>query len=399
MSENPAYGQLETLEPSEYQQQNVFEDELNTFVNKSVLNAAAFFSGGDSVHARVTPLGSDFTSFLRIVFYEDIPIVAKMSFDASKPRLITEYGDKENGIDQLATKPIHDVNNEYLRHVFLHELCPDMFPIPIKFVENVAFYEYIPGKTLEQAITGKDTVSFSMLGELLREFNRKTKSIEIPPSIKERSFGKLNKLSMYKARYASIEGLEKAFKPLETNGYMSAQEVDMLLQQLILSMRRLNQSPVFDLPKDTWSHGDMKPENVLIHEETNAFYFIDNDMQLQAQVIDPARMVSRIIALGINQEMSEVYLQGICEEFLRGYYGNEAIPYSLIAEIIAIDLLVILGSYTAIDKKQLNKYPKIAQIFMGNIMRVVEYIGYLTERKHEDLDSIFGYFKKSYYES
>lgn len=376
-----------------------FERGLNRLVDKRVEVAARrCFELGNGIPVSIEPFVSDFTSFLRSVSFGEEHVLAKLAFHATKSGLINEYARYGSaGLVDIFYDENDDVAREHRRSEFLHRLFPDITPAPLHLAAGVAFYEKIPGGTLEKAIIdGVDTIPFEEIGRSLRQWHETLKTVEVPREVQEASEGKLDRVTIYQNKYATIKGIEEVFAPLVVKGYLDPSELNDVISKLVASMDKTVSSNIFNLPKDTWGHGDVKPENILLVEASSRFYFIDNDMHLMPAVLDLGKMVSRTLAIRFGNSIPIEALSAHIGMFLRGYYGGESIPFQQIANIIALDLIPILGYYSSIDKRQLTEYPSMAQLFMENLLQVVDYISYLTSKKHEDLASITDFFRDNH---
>src|SRR5258708_17848510 len=135
----------------------------------------------------------------------------------------------------------------------------------------------------------------------------------------------MGRLNIYKKKYNTIEGVEDVFGQLVTKRYVDESEGVALIRKLVFATQHLNAANIINLPKDTWGHGDFKPENILLHQDTNQFYFIDSDMHWKPGVVDVAKMVSRTLALGLGGSIPIEVLHKNVSSFLKGYYGEEPI--------------------------------------------------------------------------
>lgn len=378
---------------------NDFERGLNRLVDRRVeIAARRSFGLKNDTPINVETFVPDLTSFLRYVSFREEHVVAKLAFNSIKSRLIDEYAPYgASGLVDIFYQENDSIAKEYRRNEFLHRKFPNITPTPLQLSNGVAFYEYLQGRTLEEAIVNNaDAIPFGEIGQSLRHWHDELRTTEIPHEVQEDSEGKLDRFTIYKNKYATSKGIEQVFNALVTKGYLDFSELNGVTDKLIASMQKTVSSDIFNLPKDTWGHGDVKPENILIAQDSRRFHFIDNDMHLMPAVLDLGKMVSRTFMIGLGNNVPIEILSANIGMFLKGYYGNEPIPFQQIADIIALDLIPILGYYSSIDKQRLAEYPSMAQLFMKNLLQVVDFINYLTSKKHQDLNSITNFFKSNY---
>ncbi|MEK7597063.1 MAG: hypothetical protein AAB441_00270 [Patescibacteria group bacterium] len=376
-----------------------FEKGLNRLVDKRVeIATRQSFGLRNDLPIKVEAFVPDLTSFLRYVSFGEEHAVAKLAFNSIKSRLIDEYAPYgAAGLVDIVYQENDDIAKEYRRNKFLHQKFPNITPSPLQLSNGVAFYEYLPGRTLEEAIVNNaEAIPFEEIGKSLRHWHDELRITEIPHEVQEDSEGKLDRLTIYKNKYATPEGIKQVFSILVTKGYLDPSELNDVTDKLAASMQKTISSDIFNLPKDTWGHGDVKPENILLAQNSSQFYFIDNDMHSMPAVLDLGKMVSRTLAIGLGNNVPIEILSANIKMFLKGYYDNEPIPFQQIADIIALDFIPILGYYSSIDKKQLAEYPSMAQLFMKNLLQVVDFISYLTSNKYGDLDSIINFFKNNH---
>lgn len=341
----------------------------------------------------IEPFGTDFTSFIRRVKVGDERYVAKFSFGVTRSRLIHEVSPRGiPGFAEVALMDSQAVPEEFFRTQYLHSIFPDNIPRPHKLVDNIAFYAFVSGKSLEQAILDGDMSPMARLGRLLRDWHDFFRINKPPEEIRRLCGGDLDRIRRYQTRYSTAEGLQTAFQPLFSNGYIDLKSGNEVLGLLADAASKLNSSGVLNLERDTWGHGDFKPENV-VQSDQGELFLIDNDFHKKPAVVDVAKMISRSLALCFDRSHDPSKIVGQLSEFIAGYSADWDIPPHL-SEIIAIDMINILSGYSTISPDLLDRSTHLAQILLRRPKDVIYYINHLTTGKHPSLDSIAEYFQE-----
>lgn len=370
-----------------------FETALASYVEGRIARSTRVaFPGHNS--CSIEPHAVDFTSFIRRVTLLDQTLLAKFSLGVTKPRLIHERSSE--GLAGFARITLMDhpaVSDEFLRAKYLRSIFPDNIPQPQKLVDGVAFYTFINGKSLEQAMLDGDPIPMARIGRLLRDWHEFFRRNQPPTDVIDLCKGTLDRLDGYKKRYSTAEGIQKEFEPLFVNGYLDPDSDIGVLGLLEGAVSKLNQSGVLELPRDTWGYGDFKPENVLLSNQGGIF-LVDNDLHLKPALVDVAKMVSRSLAICFDGSGDPGGVSKHLSEFMTGYSTDWEMPPYL-AEIIAIDMITILAGYSTIRRDLLPKSTHLAQVFLKKPKAVVGFINYLTIREHHSLGSTAEYFQEA----
>lgn len=363
---------------------------LDKFVDKKIERAVEASVNNQGEYS-IRPFGSDFTSFIRLVQAGGERYVAKFSFGVTTPRLILEKA--PSGIPGFAEVALMDspvVPEEFYRTQYLHTIFPDRIPKPHKLIDNIALYPYIEGYSLEQSMLNGGTPLMAKLGRLLRDWHDFFRVNQPPETVRKFCRGDLDRISRYQTRYTTQAGLQRAFQLLLSNGYLDLRSVNEVLGLLSEVTSAIDSSGVLSLERDTWGHGDLKPENV-VQSSQGELYFIDNDFHKKPAVVDVAKMISRSLALCFDRVQDPDKIVEQLSEFIVAYSTDWEIPPYL-PEIIAIDLITILSGYSAISPDLLDRSTYLAKTLMRKPKDVVYFIRHLTTRRHHSLSSIAEYF-------
>lgn len=369
-----------------------FTHALDTYVEGRIARAARKIFPGQELS--IESLGSDFTSFVRCVRVGYQKALAKFSLGKTRARLIHDRSAQGIlGFAEVASMESIDVIDEYHRTTYLSSIFPKNIPQPWDLIDGVAFYAFIEGKTLEQTMLDGGLFPMARLGRLLRDWHDFFRTSEPPEAVRQSCRGSLDRMDRYETRYMTAEGIEKAFQPLLQNGYVDQKSYDVIAGLLMDIASRVRQSEVLALARDTWGHGDFKPENVMLADH-GGIILLDNDLHKKPAIIDVAKMISRSLALCFDGQQDPDKITAALLEFIAGYTTEWEMPPYL-PRIIAMDLVTILAGYATINQELLNESALLAQLFLARPRAIVDFADYLTAREHPSLSSVADYFHRA----
>lgn len=345
----------------------------------------------------ISPFATDYTSFIRLVNTDTEKYVAKFSFGSTKPRLIHEraaIGMEE--IARLALLKNRAVTDEFRRSEYLKSVFPELIPNPHSATDAVAFYQFIEGNNLEGILVQKHAAPMIRIGRLLRRWHDFFQTTEPPSGVQIYCNGQLDRTRGFQNKYATPDGIKKAFQPLFSNGYIPYSSEDITLGKIFETVTRLSNSPSLKYPRDTWGHGDFKPENILISSDGRNIYFVDNDFHKKAGIVDVGKMISRTMALCLDQSVDPDVTTQAATLFLEGYSLPGLLPDGFI-DILAIDTMTILSGYSPVNRDALDEAPFLTRAFLSNPRMVIDYIHNLTTGKFTDIESLGSYFRRLHY--
>lgn len=375
---------------SPVEQELDFERGLTEIADIKIANATTQIFPGKQ--PTIEPFATDYTSFIRHVATNEGQYLAKFSFGRTKPRVIQEHSQgRMVALARLAHSKDQMVSDEFHRALYLRNIFPELIPVPCALEDGVAFHQFIEGASVEKLLLKGEFVPMAKIGRLLKDWHDYFQTTEPPEAIQVHCDGAFDRIRRFQTRYSTPDGINRAFRPLFDNGHLDSLEADDVWNKISNVVARINSSPALAFARDTWGHGDFKPENVLVANDGERVYFVDNDFHKKPGIVDVAKMVSRTVALGLNQSTNPDSIIQAATLFLEGYMFPSRLPDGFL-DVVALDTLTTLSAFSPINKESLTKSPFLAQVFLNNPKRVIDYMSNLVNGEHPDLESATKYF-------
>ncbi len=360
---------------------------------KIALAAQTALQPGRRDHIDITQIGTEFSSFTQFIRYAGDKLVGKVEFGATTAQLMKEYGQKgAPGLVDIFLRPNTTGAAEYARNEALYAIIPDLIPKPRQFIDGVAFYQYIEGTSITDILNSDRQIPFHLIGEELRRWHREITAAnsangENAARLLNASEGKHDTTIAFQEYFGTDNSTEATIRQLFDRNHLGKNDID-LIADIFSAAAVLNRSHVMQLPRDTWSHGNFQPSNIILRDSDEKVAFIDNATHLQPAIVDVAKMISRTLALGMREGVAMDRIASGLQEFVTGYYGAEPVPYQQIADLVAMDLLATLGKYASLTPSDLTECPSIISYVISHPRTILEYITALTNTQHTSLESL-----------
>lgn len=368
--------------------ENGFREGLSELASQKVHHATQQEANLDRRDAiNINQLGTQFSSFTYDVSYGNTHLAAKVAFGDTMADLMREYArDGVKGLVHILFRSNTDGETQYARNAQLYRLLGDSVAEPQAFIDGVGFYKFVEGQTLYDALANPASIPFRAIGGELRTWHELLTADTVTPEMQAVSSDRYDTLRKFNERFGH-NVMERTLKMLFDQNHVGNSNSTLLIS-LLHSITQLRGSKIFALEPSVWAHGDCQPGNIIIGAN-NRITFIDNDAHLQAPLLDVAKLISRTIVAGRQHGVPQHEVQQGIQEFLDGYYQGEPIPYELIRDAVAMDLLDTLGKYSYLTKKDVADSPDVIHYVMSHAPEVIQYIDAILSDNTDSVEVLF----------